>query len=541
MKNIMIVHMLRLGDLIQSASFIYSIREKYPEARLSILINQDAKAAIPLMPYVDKFYIFERGKTQKLLNDKNQSIYSAYDSVKALIEQINSTAFDLLINCSHTLISAYFSKCIRAKEKIGAVKGNDSKTEFGSSWFQFLDHRASDPSVGEFHFNDVYFSALPKLKRQYKEGILPGRLSEKKSSYHSKVAVQFFTSDEKKNYPVDSYCEALKILHLMNPNIEFHLLGAPNEAEMLSELSKCELLGLNYKFQFLDLESTFHLIHDCDLLITPDTSIKHLAAYTKTPILEICLGSSNPFQTGAYRDGVIIVQSKESCAPCSHSSSCHRDNHYCSLSISSELIASIANAVLNESLHSIVILAKEYRDLVDIYKTAFTEDAYWTLLPFYMDKEKSYIRNRLNQSSMKMFLNQGTPSFDYDYGRESHFLYNSIKSYFSNESDFIQSVQRILQENESYAEVLSQCEKEISKIARNIGSENQEFSKSLENEYLEKILSLEFLNRLRSDLSEELLTEFQALRMIQMEILFQKHKVTIQKKINQAMMYEVKS
>src|SRR6185437_6415211 len=97
-----------------------------------------------------------------------------------------------------------------------------------------------------------------------------------------------------------------------------------------------------------------------DVLVTGDTSIKHLAALTPIRIVEIALGSSDIERTGAYKDGSLIISSRESCVPCRHSAPCHRDHHACAAKLDPQAVGLAIAKFTEKDWSSLQLLAQEY-------------------------------------------------------------------------------------------------------------------------------------------------------------------------------------
>jgi hypothetical protein len=118
------------------------------------------------------------------------------------------------------------------------------------------------------------------------------------------------------------------------------ILAAPFEREILaSTFSDDEII-------VCDLVQAMEQLKSAALLVTGDTSIKHLAAQVGTPLVEIAIGSSDAIKTGAYSSGAYQIQAKVPCAPCVHSNGCTQNSHLCAESISvEEVFVEVWNAL----------------------------------------------------------------------------------------------------------------------------------------------------------------------------------------------------
>ena len=64
------------------------------------------------------------------------------------------------------------------------------------------------------------------------------------------------------------------------------------------------------------------ILTDCELVLTPDTGIMHLAAHLGVPITAFFLSSAWCFETGPYGEGHTIFQATRACAPCVETRPC---------------------------------------------------------------------------------------------------------------------------------------------------------------------------------------------------------------------------
>jgi len=113
---------------------------------------------------------------------------------------------------------------------------------------------------------------------------------------------------------------------------QIKILGAPFEKERLSFVFGDKDLLI------CDLQEVQQYLKDAELLITGDTSIKHIAAQIGTPIIEIAIGSSDPQKTGAFSKNKTVLQTMVPCAPCGHSQACFQKSHVCAEEITVDAV-----------------------------------------------------------------------------------------------------------------------------------------------------------------------------------------------------------
>ena len=126
------------------------------------------------------------------------------------------------------------------------------------------------------------------------------------------------------------------------PKISFKILASENEKSFLQKYFESEEICT---WDMVTLEKEFS---SRDLLITGDTVTMHLAAQKSAQIIEIALGSSDPWKTGPWASDHYILTSKVACYPCVHSSSCRQISHLCSEPISPKIIKSVIDNLIEK-------------------------------------------------------------------------------------------------------------------------------------------------------------------------------------------------
>jgi hypothetical protein len=65
------------------------------------------------------------------------------------------------------------------------------------------------------------------------------------------------------------------------------------------------------------------ILDRADFLVTNDTGVMHVAATTKTRIIDLCFSNVYFRETGPYGEGHFVVQSRIECTPCRMTLECH--------------------------------------------------------------------------------------------------------------------------------------------------------------------------------------------------------------------------
>jgi len=424
-----VISLLRLGDVMMTAPAIEAARKKYPKAKIDLLVNKSCKIVGPLFADVNSVIEFERDLLQDGLAQADRPLFEPFDRLKKFIAHLNENAYDVVINLTQNKLSGYLTSAIQAQEKLGLTLNMNGQPSYGSSWFKFLNDIIAAGGETVFHYADIFANGIAagtasnavaptvnldqaSTRFQLSEtaaGRAEAETFFQRVGYKSgpKIVVQALTSDEKKNWGLKSWVESLTQLMIFEPEAHIILLGAPNEEESLEQLS-AELAKKNVKadLAIVSLEGALSLLSVSDLLLTGDTSIKHLACASPIPVLEIALGSSDLRKTGAIKPNSLIVKSAESCAPCRHDEKCFREQRFCAAKMSPDGIALAATKFLRKDWAALRTLAEEYSSEIEFYRTERLSIGVWCATNLLHYRTEKRLSQQIDLAAWKFFLDR---------------------------------------------------------------------------------------------------------------------------------------
>lgn len=158
--KILVISLLRLGDILLHAELVRSLKAQYPKAEIHFLINKQFQSVQSILPAVSQWHLLDRQFLQQVLVEQHQSPLAAFDNLKNTIDSLNAEKFDLLLNATHNLFSVRLTDLIEAKEKRGAVFHNGKKVAFSSSWLNYFNDHYSELNGSRFHYVELLHRAL---------------------------------------------------------------------------------------------------------------------------------------------------------------------------------------------------------------------------------------------------------------------------------------------------------------------------------------------------------------------------------------------
>lgn len=316
--NVLIISLLRLGDILMHIEIANQWRIKN-KSEITFVINDECKAVIPILEHFQYgYFLFPRRQIQSLINNSATHILEPIWQIQDLIREINLQSWDLILNLTHTQVSGRLMSLVSAREKKGMVWIRNHFELFGNSILQQFNDEYTETKESPRHYIEWLSCAFDLDIKKPEKNILPRR---------NKIFFQLFTSDEKKNWPLDSWERLFQSAQKLWPEFEFKVLCSDFEKQNLLRFWPSEDL-LN-----LDIHQAFLEFSKGGLLVGCDTSLIHLASLARMPSLMISLGSSNPTKTSAFLEGSMTLSGQATCRPCSHLSACSQETQICAESV----------------------------------------------------------------------------------------------------------------------------------------------------------------------------------------------------------------
>ncbi|MCB0357425.1 MAG: glycosyltransferase family 9 protein, partial [Bdellovibrionales bacterium] len=281
--KVLAISLLRLGDILMLAPVLKGLKEQNENVVLHVLINKQFGFVSSLFPWVDKFILLDRIELQKGLGEAHRQIFESMDRLDAIINFLNKEEYTKVVNLTHTKFSGFLCGMIKAEEKLGMNINENLNVSFGNRWYTYLNEQVAGGSEMTAHMIDVHYygSCLPYRTHHF-DFYLDKNGEEESTSLLGEmdnyICVQPFTSDLKKDWGFQKIAETLKFFTFMNPQIKILALAAPNESFRLAEfIDICKNHSVSVIPAVCSLQGALGLLTRAKLLLTGDTSIKHLA------------------------------------------------------------------------------------------------------------------------------------------------------------------------------------------------------------------------------------------------------------------------
>lgn len=315
-KNILIIKMSSLGDVIHALPFAGALRERFPESRITWLVHPQFAAFIPDPPVVDEVIYFDKKAFLQM------GLKAKWKALQAMKEQLRSRHFDLVIDLQGLFKSAVMAFLTGCPNRIGYGEMREgsalvSKAIAGPHIHDHVIERYLDVArylgarVGTIQYP---MPALPEQCRTIRERLTAAGIPDREELPYVVLApgARWVT----KQWPVAHFAALAR--RFAADGWYVVLAGGPDDAEKGERIR--EMTGYDpHIIDFIgrtDLRELGALIKQCRFYVSGDTGPLHIAAAYGKPLVAI-YGPTRPDRTGPYGDpGAVILTSPSPCAGC---------------------------------------------------------------------------------------------------------------------------------------------------------------------------------------------------------------------------------
>lgn len=295
-KNILVVRLSSLGDVILTTPFVRILKANFPNANIDFLVSSPFQDVFKYNPYINNLLIYNKQKTLKDISYWKQSIKNLLPENK----------YDLVFDLQNNFRSIHFT--IGLSDKIFRMDKNRLAK------LQMVCFK-SIPKDCE-HIVERYLNTAKDFGLIHDEKGLDLIFDNKSTNIDSNLiafapGAKHFT----KRWLPEYFITLAE--YFINDGFEILLFGSRDEKYVCEYISSTnnKIHDLCGKFNILE---TAEKIRECKLIVTNDSAAMHIASAVNIPIVAI-FGSTVPqFGFTPYKAEFMINQKDISCRPCTH-------------------------------------------------------------------------------------------------------------------------------------------------------------------------------------------------------------------------------
>ncbi len=304
LKNILVVNLSLIGDVILSTPVIRNLKLNYPDASIRFLTVPWSKEVVANNPYLDEVIVY----------DKHNGDKGLYGLIK-ISKIIKRYSFDLSVIVNKSFGSALICFLARIPQRISyAIEGRNwllsQKIKFDENLHLAENHirllallniKNCDRRL-DFSFTNSDLQYIDNLLNKDSKGIKP------------LIGINPSASWETKRWGVDKYIRLANMIK-SEFDVDIAFIGSKMDEKVVNSVVE------NLNFECLNLLNKTTLpqlgafLSKCKLFITNDTGPMHLAVAVGTPVVAV-FGPTSPSKCGPFYGDNINIQSNLACINC---------------------------------------------------------------------------------------------------------------------------------------------------------------------------------------------------------------------------------
>lgn len=308
-ENILVVKLSAIGDVIHALPVSYALKESFPEAKVTWVVEPPAYDLLTNNPYIDQIIIFEKKKFK--------SIGGFMKNLPSFSARLKKVKYDVVLDLQGLGKSAAIAHLSGAPLKLGCCNMRE------------LSHLVSKPVCGanqHGHIVERYLDVVRALGCAVEQVVFPIHITEKEQDIAQKLLVQagmdmrnpYVVLAAGANWPnkrwtTAYYAELVDWLYAQKL-IPVVIGGGVVDARLVEEINaQSEIPAVNLVNK-TTLKQLAYIIKNAKVTVGGDTGPVHLAAGLNRPVVEL-MGPTDSTRNGPYGQ---IENALEITASCKH-------------------------------------------------------------------------------------------------------------------------------------------------------------------------------------------------------------------------------
>jgi heptosyltransferase-1 len=307
-NNILIVKLSAIGDVIHALPVAHALKEKYPQARITWVVEKPAYDLLTNNPDIDEIILFDKPKFKSLIGLIKYS--------PELSRQLKESQFDLALDLQGLFKSAAIVALSGAKQRLGYCNMREL-----SQWI-------SKPVCGKYskgHVVERYLDVARYIGCDVKKAVFTLNNTPEEGAHAAGIAVQAGlpanqpyvilapgTNWPSKCWPVERFGELAA--ELSQKGIIPVITGGASDTSLAAAIRNACPAAVNLTGKTTLKELAF-LMKGASCFVGGDTGPMHLAAAVQTPVVAL-FGPTDPGRNGPYGDIHSVITVQEDCQRC---------------------------------------------------------------------------------------------------------------------------------------------------------------------------------------------------------------------------------
>lgn len=316
--RILVVQTTRMGDVLQTSPLLHMLREKDPDAHITIMVRGMGKTIAEHHPAVDEVIVYnEDDLFLDMRSQDSDRLLKAYRRADRCVQSLKEGGYDIAYNVTHSVASAMLMKLAEIPKVVGAHLSDDWQFVLRGPWATYFF-----TSVFSREYNDLN---LCDISRNFVRGAPPCRrlvfeLRDEERAFVDELleqhgaggdrfvaCMQLGASETGKRWSARRFAELARLLK-DRWNAQIFLLGVEEEAPLGEEFEQHAPGLATPLYGKTSIPQVAALLERSRVLVTNDTGTMHIAAAVGCPIALVSVGHVHYRETGPYGEGHCAIE-----------------------------------------------------------------------------------------------------------------------------------------------------------------------------------------------------------------------------------------
>lgn len=381
-KNILLVNITRLGDMLQATPTIAGMKAENPDCKITVLVEKQFEDVCHFIPNIDEVMSLDLGMTCRSIAREQDGIIDAFEYLTEIVDKLRAKKFDYCLNMSSSAYTAILLRLVNIERNGGWTSDGEGYRVIESEWARLF-------ATSVFHSNRQYnslnlvdvFRCSADIEDHPRKLLI--KVDNEAQEYAQKligeagfthtgplIAIQAGASQAKRQWSPALFVECISILE-KQLKARIILTGSTKERPIIDAIvAGCASANVVSFAGRTSIPQLAAVLQQSEILVTGDTGPMHMSVAVGTPVIAMFLASAFGFETGPYSEGNIILQPVIGCGPCNPNKPCARPD--CHHTISPRLIAELTQLRLRGDIEELPPGMADPREVV-VYKSFFDD------------------------------------------------------------------------------------------------------------------------------------------------------------------------
>lgn len=318
-QRILLANWAHLGDVTTTLGAVRLLRERFPAARIDMLVSSGGRSAATMSGLIDHFHVVDHWRLSRAPGSSWEKWKRYAAQSRAVVRAIAAIRYDIAID-----FYFYFPAAHPLFYRAGIpVRVGFASTGFGPLLTHPVAWHDQDRPIAD-HYAALLAAAWPDLplpggalRPRLPRSNVPA-LPEAVAASGRYLVVHTGAGAAFKDWGIDRWHALLATLR---ETPEFRdravvLTGAgAAETETAAKLHAAAPWTIDMAGR-ANWEAFVAIVAHADAVICPDTVTSHVAAELDKPVVSIFTGANNPHHWGPYADRARVLVQDVACAPC---------------------------------------------------------------------------------------------------------------------------------------------------------------------------------------------------------------------------------